>query len=122
MGKFSNYMVDFPATFEYRISKHGILVSPPRISIYIYIYVTYLDIPCHMISYMITHVISYASKIYAHYTYMHYITLHIIYCALHYSTLHYSTLHVYITTYWLVVSTPLKILVSWEYYFQHMGK
>ena len=89
---------------------------------HIYIYVTYLDIPCHMISYMITHVISYASKIYAHYTYMHYITLHIIYCALHYSTLHYSTLHVYITTYWLVVSTPLKILVSWEYYFQHMGK
>jgi hypothetical protein len=40
------------------------------------------------------HIISYASKIYAHYTYMNCITLHYILCiALQYITVHYITVH-----------------------------
>ena len=71
----------------------GSLFPPTDKHVYIYIYVTYLDIPCNMISYMITHVISYHMQVKYMHTIRTWIALHcIIYCALHYSTLQYITL------------------------------
>ena len=101
----------------------GSLFPPTDKHVYIYIYVTYLDIPCNMISYMITHVISYHMQVKYMHTIRTWIALHcIIYCALHYSTLHYSTLHIYIITYWMVVSTPLKNISQLGILFPTYGK
>ena len=112
----------------------GSLFPPTDKHVYIYIYIRDFIWISHAIWYPMQydilydnacHIISYASKIYAHYTYMncitlHYITVHCI--TVHYSTLHYSTLHIYIITYWMVVSTPLKNISQLGILFPTYGK